>query len=181
MPPRLMVPRYDHARQLRCARAVAALLVLSFFLAGPAWSATVGELESLRGLKGVDIAVEQLRPEVEGLGLRRDQIKAAVEADLMAAHIKILTEKDIFTGKPWLYINIHAFAGLEGRLIIYAVSVELIQQVRLVRDPLISTTAVTWSISQAGNADRSQTDVILKVVKELVARFIQDYSLANRK
>jgi len=154
-------------------------LCLCVYLAIPGQAATLREDESLRHLKGVAVAVEKINPDLEKLGLKRDQVKQEVEARLERAGIKLLTEKDVFTGKPWLYININAFEALEGRLLIFAISEELIQKVRLVRDPLISTTAVTWSASRAGYADRGQAGEINRVVGELVDRFIQDYSQAN--
>ena len=158
-----------------------AVLGLAICLASLGQAASLGELESLRHLKGVAVAVEKINPEVEKLGLTRDQIKAEVEARLEKAGIKKITEKDAFTGNPWLYININAFEAMDGRLLIYAISVELIQNVRLVRDPLTSTTAVTWAVNQAGYTNRLQAEALQKVVDELIDRFIQNYAQANRE
>jgi hypothetical protein len=158
----------------------AVVLWLAICLASLGQAASLGELESLRHLKGVAVAVEKINPEVEKLGLKGDQIKAEVEARLQKAGIKKITEKDAFTGNPWLYININAFEAMDGRLLIYAISVELIQNVRLVRAPLTSTSAVTWAVSQAGYTNRLQVDALQKVVDELIDRFIQNYSQANQ-
>ena len=162
------------------ARVLAALLGFGLGLPYPTHAANIGELDSLRGLKGVAVAMEKINPEMEKLGLNPAQIKTEVEARLARGEVKKITRKDVFTGTPWLYININAFETPDKRLMVYAVSVELIQDVRLVRAPLTSTAAVTWSISDAGYTDRSHPDNILKIVDSLVDRFIQDYAEANR-
>jgi hypothetical protein len=162
------------------ARVLAALLGFSLCLPYLTHAATIGELDSLRGLKGVAVALEKINPEIEHLGLNRAQIKTEVEARLARGGVKKITKKDVFTGKPWLYININAFETADKRLIVYAISVELLQDVRLVREPLVSTAAVTWSISDAGYTDSSHPDNILKIVDRLVDRFIRDYAEANR-
>ena len=162
------------------ARVLAALLGLSLGLPYLTPAVTIGELDSLRGLKGVAVAMEKINPEIERLGLNREQIKTAVEDRLAQGGVKKITKKDVFTGTPWLYININAFETADKRLVIYAVSVELIQDVRLVRAPLTSTAAATWSISYAGYTDISHPDNILKIVNSLVDRFIRDYAEANR-
>lgn len=161
--------------------APAVMLLLGLCLPGLTPAATLGERLSLRHLKGVAVAVEKINPEIEKLGLKRDQIIAEMEARLQKAGIKQITEKDVFTGKPYLYLNINAFGAMDGRLLIYVVSLELIQQVRLVRDPLNPTTAITWSASRAGYTDTLQVDTIHKVVDEMVSWFIQEYSQANQE
>jgi hypothetical protein len=163
------------------ARVLAVLLVCSFGLPYSTHAANIRELDSLQGLKGVAVAIEKINPQIEQLGLNRAQIKTEVEARLARGGVKKITKKDVFTGKPWLYININAFETSDKRLIVYAISVELIQDVRLVRAPLTSTAAVTWSISDAGYTSSSHPGNILKIVNSLVDRFIRDYAEVNRE
>lgn len=86
------------------------LLVLFLLISPCAYAQDDFQIESLRGLKGVLVLVEALKPEIEADGLRRDSIQTDVELKLRLAGIKVLTEEECLKepGCPWLYVYINA-------------------------------------------------------------------------
>lgn len=165
------------------------VVLLSVFLAFLIFSSFVhsgdkDELDSLRGLKGIYVLIENLPPDIEEKGgLTKDQIRTDIELKLRLAGIKVIPKEDRFgiPGWPFLYVNIDARRNLPG-LIIYSVSISLEQQVNLSRDPKIRINATTWSSESHGSAgEAGMVSWIRNSIKDHVDRFINDYLSVNPK
>jgi len=133
----------------------------------------VFEQASQKGLKAVQVVVENLAPDVSQDGLDRSQIKIAVEQQLQQAHITVEAQAE-----NALYIRLGTIKNDAG-LYSYSLSLQLLQLVLLFRDPGLVTWGTTWSLSQVG----AITPVKLRELDSLIARgvnaFIEDYQTAN--
>jgi len=140
--------------------------------------------DTLRGLQGVAVAVEGLEPEVEQLGLTSGALRTDTERQLRQYGIKVLSHQEQLAtpGMPCLYVNVNV-KGAETVLPIMAVSiqVELQQHVSLERDPTIHCVAGTWKTAGVGTVSRSKLGQVRDSVRDLVARFINDYLAVNPK
>ena len=144
----------------------------------------VEQRDTLRGLQGVAVAVEGLEPEVEQLGLTSEALRTDTERQLRQYGIKVLSHQEQLAtpGMPCFYVNVNV-KGAETVLPIMAVSiqVELQQHVSLERDPTIHCVAATWKTAGVGTVSRSKLGQVRDSVKDLVARFINDYLAVNPK
>src|SRR3989442_8078201 len=89
----------------------------------------VFEQASLRGLKTLEVVVEELARDVTQDGLNRERIKAAVEQQLQRAGIRVEREADTA-----LYIYLGTVKNSAG-LYSYGLSLQLLQLVLLLRNP----------------------------------------------
>jgi len=141
-------------------------------------------LATLRGLQGVGVLVEQLPPEVENEGLRRNQIQAEVESKLRMAGIKVLTKEECakMPGEPYLYINLNInITKTESDIYPYSIDVMLIQKVFLLRDPEKNTYTMTWSTGGIGSIDKQILAQLRESVMNVVDVFIHAYLTENPK
>lgn len=143
----------------------------------------VDTIESLRGLKGVYVAVENLGSDLEAAGLTKGIIQADVELKLRLARIKVLTEKEWLEelGNPSLYISV---IGMKSEFGLYACSmvIELHQKVSLSRYPAIVVLgAITWHRGSIGVCREYKVDEIRDGVKDIVDKFINAYLSVNPK
>ena len=99
---------------------------------------------SLQNIHALSVLVETLRPEIAKQGLTRSIIRADVEAALRQDGFTVLPPADGLRQpeKPYLYVNVNVF---QHDVYVYSVTVELHQNVHLVRDPAVLTDAATWS------------------------------------
>ena len=139
---------------------------------------------TLRGLKGIGVLVEKLPPEVEQEGLKRDQLQMEVESKLRTAGIKVLTKEEAFNtpGEPFLYININVnIAKTEGDIYPYSIDLLLIQKVSLLRDPKLTSYAITWSTGGVGSIGKPILNQLRENVEAMVDVFIKAYLTENVK
>lgn len=134
----------------------------------------------LKGLAGVYVLVENMRPEVEKFGLTKQAIQTDVELELRKFGVRVLSQKESLAilGSPYLYVNVNAM-NLEGTDRFYGnIGVAMRENVILLRKPIMSN-AATWGSSHVfkGASDRDVRDN----VKECVDEFINDYLAANPK
>jgi len=156
------------------------LMVLFLLITSSVYGQT--DIESLRGLKGVYVIIESLKPDIEADGLREDQIQTDVELKLRLAGIKVLTEEEWEKelGCPCLYVKVSARKWES----IYSCStdVELHQDVYLVRDSSIRVFgAITWYKSSFGLIGEMKVYQIRDSIKDYVDEFINDYLSVNPK
>lgn len=88
--------------------------------------------ETLRGLSGVAVLIEELTREAEQAGLTRTQLQTGVELRLRQAGIPVLTEQEWLRtpGRPFLYIRVGTFMSREmGGVFAFHIAVELHQRV----------------------------------------------------
>ena len=141
------------------------------------------EKETLRGLTGVQVVVEDLRPEVERRGLTRDQIQTDVELRLRRNKIRVLSTDESFItpGKPWLYVSVTVGPCEESLFAAFNISLELKQQVILERDQTKVPFAITWIKWGVGAESVNNLQSIRDWVKEYVDIFSNDFLAVNPK
>ncbi len=173
----------------RIRGVVALLLILALTLTSTLSSPLfaidgVSNRATLRGLKGVGALVEKLPPEVEQEGLKRDQLQMEVESKLRTAGIKVLTKEEAFNtpGEPFLYININVnIVKTESDIYPYSIDLLLIQKVSLLRDPKLTSYAITWSTGGVGSIGKQIVSQLAESVEKMVDVFIKAYLAENPK
>jgi hypothetical protein len=168
--------------------AFLALGISFFFLFSPRPSFPLSSMESLKGLKGVEVLVEELNADLENLNLTMIQVQSEVEAKLSKAGVPVLSkeenEKSQPLRKPYLYIRINA-CKLSSRResIAYNIGIALNQQVTLrgYADSKKCFFAPTWYTSTVGAAGRKNIQDILDAVQNLADKFTDAYLKANPK
>ena len=163
------------------------LIILSFFLFLESSILAINGLSNratLRGLKGVGVLVEKLPLEVEQEGLKRDQLQMEVESKLRTAGIKVLTKEEASgaSGEPYLYININVnIAKTEADIYPYSIDLLLIQKVSLLRDPKLTSYAITWSTGGVGSIGKPILSQLRESVEAMVDVFVNAYLAENPK
>jgi len=129
----------------------------------------------------VYVIIESLDPEIGKGGLTTAQIRTDVELKLRLAGIKVLTEKEWLqtTGRPFLYVDIHAFKFDTSEVYIYHIGIQVYQEVVLIRAPqeeIFSATWKTWVLRKSGHIEdlRNRT-------KDGMDVFINTYLSVNPK
>jgi hypothetical protein len=137
--------------------------------------------ESLRGLSGVYVYVLPVGKELEAGGLTRSQIQKAVQKQLSDAAIPLYNEPQSAEGSANLAITIDTVKYSPGAFL-YAVEVELLQEVHLARraDPE-PFEAETWAAKALGITGANRMDLILEPLKARLGDFIADYLAVNPK
>ena len=128
--------------------------------------------------------VEKLPLEVEQEGLKRDQLQMEVESKLRTAGIKVLTKEEASgaSGEPYLYININVnIAKTEADIYPYSIDLLLIQKVSLLRDPKLTSYAITWSTGGVGSIGKPILSQLAESVEQMVDVFIKAYVAENPK
>ena len=143
-----------------------------------------GERESLAGLGGVYVLVEDMAPDVERNGLTRSTLQTDVEVKLRQAGIRVLTEAEraVAPGSPFLYLRVATMKSDGVGLYAVDIDLELNQEVRLTRNPAITSLARTWSaggwVGIIGSRNLSR---VRDTVRDAVDQFLNDYLAANPK
>lgn len=159
------------------------------FLFSPSKSFSLSCMESLKGLEGVEVLIEELKPDLEDFNLTMIQIQADVELKLRMGGIEVLSkeenEKIQPLRKPYLYIKINSYK-MPRRKGSFAFNIEIAlnQQVVLrehstfLKKPFY---APTWYTSFVGAVSGEKVPEIRDVVKDLTDKFINAYLTANPK
>jgi len=136
---------------------------------------------TLRGLRGVNVVIEFLKPQVKGERLTEDWLRADTELRLRGAGIEVLSKREnqMTPGRPSLYINVNILKYRYIPVYVYKSSLELVQDVYLVRAFEIRTGAVTWSVSTTGVAPKVED--VRTSMGELLDYFVNAYLSANPK
>jgi hypothetical protein len=98
------------------------------------------ERETLKGLRTIKVLVEDISPEAERQGLSQSSIRTDVEIKLRQAGIVVQSKAD-----AWIYVNVNVLAPGQRDYGLYAYSIRLHlnQEVALIRNPTIRSTAAT--------------------------------------
>ena len=107
--------------------------------------------DTLRGLKGVMVFIEDIDMDVENHGLTKSHLKKEVESRLREADIPVPTADEAFNmpGKPYLYLHLTTHnTGIE--LYSYSIRIEFNQDVCMIRDPSIRSSATAWIANIVG-------------------------------
>jgi hypothetical protein len=133
----------------------------------------------LRGLEGVRVVVERLKPEIERDGLFGSTLQTDAELSLQMAGIKVLSEEEWLKtpGAPYLYLKVNAFQCARGY--VYNITLTLEEQVTLVRNGL-KVSATTSTIGHQLGITSSLSD-IRGEARDQVEEFVKAWQEANRK
>jgi hypothetical protein len=132
---------------------------------------------TLRGIKEVNVVIESIEPEIESLGLLQAQVKADVEAKLREANIAVAL--DIERGRPAVYLYVQVIRPDKIDRLFYSISLSLLQNVILERDPNVKTNTDTWLVRVLGMS--SETEAIRSDIRSLLDQFVEDYRKANQR
>lgn len=157
-------------------------------LAGVLWAAVAGAQtfvpsgrDTLRGLPGVEVIVEQLQPELEAVGLTTPSVRAVVVQRLAAARIPVYATQVANTSdaKPYVYVHLNA-AGVPGAAG-YAVAVQV--QVRQTLQSLVTgfriVDAVTWDAHTVVHATGAMLPAATAAVQQFVEQFVVDWAAVH--
>jgi hypothetical protein len=131
---------------------------------------------TLRGIKEVNVVIESIEPEIQSMGLTQAQVKADVEAKLREANIAIAP--DIERGRPAVYLYVQVMRSEKINRLFYSISLSLLQNVVLERDPEAKTNTDTWVARILGMS--SGTEAIRSDIRSLLDQFIEDFRKANQ-
>ncbi|MGE5840341.1 MAG: hypothetical protein ACM34H_10425 [Deltaproteobacteria bacterium] len=132
---------------------------------------------TLRGIKEVNVVIESIEPEIEKLGLTQAQVRADVEGKLRGANIPVAEQ--IERGRPAVYLYVQVMRPEKVDRLFYSISLSLLQNVVLERDPKVKTNTDTWQVRVLGMS--SGTDAIRSEIRSLMDQFIEDFRKANQK
>jgi hypothetical protein len=163
------------------------VMALPFFLPGQGFSLSC--TESLEGLRGVEVIVEELKPELEDFNLTAAQIQKEVEGKLQNSGVQVLSKEDNEKiqplRKPYLYLKVNSYK-LPWRRSSFAfcIDIALNQKVKLCGNPELKKTifySPTWYKSEVGGVTGKDISEIIEMVKKLTEKFILAYQTANSK
>ena len=125
--------------------AVIMALICSPISFSEAQAASREERESLMGLQGVQVVIEDIEEDPRAEGLSKNRLRTAVERILTSRRIPLLQyeDQDTKTPRAWLHVQVGTLKDLTGRYA-YMVRVFLRQKVFLEDGPSHSISATTW-------------------------------------
>jgi len=137
--------------------------------------------QTLAGLRGVSIVVEDVNPDAEKDGLTAAALHADIEGKLRQAGIAVLTEDQAAraSGAPHLYLKLSAMKHAAG---FYAFHIQLgvRQRVILLRASRGIGFATTWSATDVlGTVNWASLPSIREDVMAKVDQFTKAYLAAN--
>ena len=154
------------------------LIVVLFSLDAFSAFTTDEDRESLAGLEGVYVVVEDVN---ESYGITRQQLLTDVELRLRQNGIKVLSEEEWFRtkGGQHLYLNVLLERFDELGVYIVSISLKLKQKVVLVREPSKSVFATTWHVWNLNVFGSDKLQHLREEAKDHVDSFCNDYLAAN--
>jgi hypothetical protein len=140
---------------------------------------TADQRDTLKGLHGVNVLVEELQPEAEKYGLTKEAIQTDTELRLRQYGIKVLSPEEPLIS--WLYINVTTVVDEPLGIAAVAVQVQFRQQVLLYRNLKTRVIATTWRKDMVVRVGATKLKDVRESVKDLVDKFINDYLAVNPK
>jgi hypothetical protein len=152
------------------------------FLATGTFAQKISQEDSLRGLSGVSVFVDQINSEAQRDGLARAQVQTDVELRLRKAGIRVLPNADpevpLF---PQLYIKVRAVKRREFNLYAFSITVQVNDFVDLRRKPTRSAVVTVWDTDTAGSVGTDNIRAVRDSVGDLVDEFVNHYLAQNPK
>ncbi len=162
---------------------LAALVVTVLVSAGLAQEAPT-TAATLRGLTGVDVVVEQVptEPDVEEAGLGSSAVQEDIESQLREGGIRLLSDEEwqAAPGQPWLFVRVQMLRPQAARrAFVYVISLDLMQQVGLAREPGIDAVGMTWRTGEIGTVAAINVSRVRDSLRAHVDTFINAYWAVN--
>jgi hypothetical protein len=153
------------------------LSALLFFPAGsPAQLFVATGRDTLRGLPGVEVLVENVSPDLQPPELAGPALRTAVETRLKAGGVTVYATQvaNASDAKAYVYVHIDS-VKLSGTLHAVAIQVHLRQTVRSTVGPSNIVNAMTWDNHTIAAATAAEGAQVRDLVLEMVGRFIADW------
>ena len=135
--------------------------------------------ETLRGLPGVEVIVEDVPEELSRAGMTQAAVTATVTEQLRAAGITLYSSQrqNPSPAQPYLYIHLNAVSTGAGTVAV-AVQVHVRQTLASLTSTSRVVNAMTWDAHDIVVAPSTLTGVP-GVVADLVARFVADWKAVH--
>lgn len=165
---------------VRCNGAMVAAVLLLPTVGSAQMFVPTGR-DTLRGLPGVEVVVEELQPEI-ALGVSRTEIQAAVTSQLRAAGITVYPSQqdNPSPAKAYLYLHINGLALPDQEAVAVALQVQLRQTVRAVATESQIVNAMTWDAHNLVVLPASRVDDLREELHRYVTLFTDDWAAAHR-
>jgi len=140
----------------------------------------------LKGIKGIYVSIERLRPDAKELGITKESLKTKVELKLRLAGIKVYSREEwlnSYGAISNLYVNLNTI-GLERVMGAYAFNISFsLQDMAYITRSSRPKVVITWSESRLGvyNTKKNGLEEINKGFKEVTDIFLNDYLAVNPK
>ncbi len=140
--------------------------------------------QTLAGLRGVYVLVEDLQPNIVKLSDRfnfsRDQLRDNVASKLRKAGIKVLSREEWLTcpGRPILYVAMNTDQR-EKYWWAYDIRLELQQMSSLEANPATRALVSTWSTNMTGVVNLGTLGILSEQTSVLTDVFINAFAFAN--
>jgi hypothetical protein len=160
------------------------LLLLTTLLFASAWTTQAQSLlgrETLKGLRGFSVIIEEIKSNESNSGLTQDEIRTDVELRLRKAGVRILTKEERYrtSGMPWIGVTVTMYVFEQVRS--YDVKVEVWQEVNLAQNGERHA-AITYRTSGLlGITSRSDFRNIRDAVGDQIDVLLNDYLTMNPK
>jgi hypothetical protein len=138
--------------------------------------------DTLRSLPGVEVAIEQLDPEIERGGLSGAGIRAEVMQRLRAGGVTVYASQNEnpSEAKPYLYVDVTGVRAAGGAVYAMAVQVQVRQTLR---SPVTSSNivdAMTWDARTVLAVPGNSLASVRTIVQQYVDHFIDDWKAVHR-
>jgi len=140
-----------------------------------------GTSDSMKGLIGVHVIVQEPSKEAEKDGLTKASIQTDVEVKLRLAGIRVLTREETLKapGKPYIYVNVDTLRNPSFPFYAYNVRVELFQEVESVVRAGVMVSGITWQNTRVGSVGASNLREVRDDLKDDMDKFVNDWLTAN--
>ncbi len=141
---------------------------------------------SLHNVKAVYVQVNYNAPPEQQYGLTEDELFKQVKLTLHADNIRTLDREEWIeaAGSPYLRVNIEG-AALDPKRVdtdfMYNYTVELVQRVRLEREPRQQCEAITWSEGSFAIVPHDRLDRIKDSLEDLLLKFNHALQSSNQR
>jgi hypothetical protein len=135
---------------------------------------------TLIGLRGVYVKIDRLGSEIVKEGLTQQQIEEDVKQKLDSAGIKILSDTEGLRqlANPYLHVKPRISKTKTGLYLCF-ITIEFVQDARLVRDRSLLRPVPTWSVGVEGAIYKDFSEKVRNHIKDLMDRFIDAYLSVN--
>ncbi len=160
---------------------MAMIMVVTCLDLSTSQAASPEERDSLRGLPGVEVVIEDIDLDAQADGLSQEAVLTAVERILRSSDIRVLTRTESYKTppEPHLYVRVAILADNNSGYALSAL-VELHQRASLLHRPQRKMSTATWSIRSIGIVGRNQIrNVISKIIEPQVKEFANDFLAVN--
>ena len=168
-------------------RPLLAALIVAGLLLGAAPAAaqmyvTTGK-DTLRGLPGVEVVVDELPEELRAAGHSAQGLRTAIAARLRKAGLTVFASQKANTSdaKPYLYVLLNGFPIPGETTYAMSVQVQVRQTVRSVVTSSSIVDAVTWDSHDVVGVPTKELPRVTDVVLEHVERFVRDWTSTRQE